>query len=571
MKKFFSFLFFFTIAFTGWAEISHAGVFVNIEILEEGVSYIKFKLSGHATENENIDWDFAPVYYEVFDQDEYILNGEQWLGEVANLYFDPNSPNLEPLEIDIWRNQYDNNLISSLSDPTVSDYDPGVFEGTNYEMRIHIGSWVQDTANINFLPSLGGDPDMNLGLAEAQEGFIVPEVILSGFTPGLEKTLFIDIREGQNILEEPVGPINYLFTGDTVVVPSEEGEVVHIGEPISIESLQENASVGANSFILRASVAGLEKSLLITTDETGIPVLLTPTTNPNNCTEGGGTYCLLEPIGTNSDQITKVNVETTFGSYLNAIFQIGVAMAGVFGVLLIVIGGITYMTSDVITKKSEGRDQIKKAILGVFLALMSWLLLNTIDFGLVDFEVGVYDNVSQQSGVVSNNLDNGSSSTCQAIASGATTAANNNLSTCNAPGTNGGNLACAWLVDTLIHQATGSYIGGSTGPQTYTPSLLSQLQGNSNYSLLGSINAPVTNNTQASTLAQSAQAGDIIISPTIPNQAVGHVGICVSGGCSSIVSNSSSQQAAAQNFTFSNWVTNYTNNNLYIFRHSSCS
>jgi hypothetical protein len=72
-------------------------------------------------------------------------------------------------------------------------------------------------------------------------------------------------------------------------------------------------------------------------------------------------------------------------------FQIGVALAGVIGVLLIVVGGFQYMTTDAIGKKEDGRKQILNAVYGVILALTAWLILNTINPGLLNFSIGAYE------------------------------------------------------------------------------------------------------------------------------------------------------------------------------------
>ena len=75
---------------------------------------------------------------------------------------------------------------------------------------------------------------------------------------------------------------------------------------------------------------------------------------------------------------------STMGGYLANIYTIGIGLAGVLAVLMIVIGGIQYIGSGMSPSgKSDAKDRITNAILGLLLALLSWLILNTIDPNLV--------------------------------------------------------------------------------------------------------------------------------------------------------------------------------------------
>lgn len=73
-----------------------------------------------------------------------------------------------------------------------------------------------------------------------------------------------------------------------------------------------------------------------------------------------------------------------FGSYLSKIYILGIGLAGVLAVLVIVIGGIQYIGSGMSPSgKTDAKEKITNAILGLLLALISWLILNTIDPNLV--------------------------------------------------------------------------------------------------------------------------------------------------------------------------------------------
>jgi hypothetical protein len=72
-------------------------------------------------------------------------------------------------------------------------------------------------------------------------------------------------------------------------------------------------------------------------------------------------------------------------TFINKIFQIGIRIAGVLAVLIVIFGGIQYMTTDAFQSKSEGKERIKRAMLGLGIALSSILILNTINPRITDF------------------------------------------------------------------------------------------------------------------------------------------------------------------------------------------
>src|SRR3989344_4644405 len=74
----------------------------------------------------------------------------------------------------------------------------------------------------------------------------------------------------------------------------------------------------------------------------------------------------------------ELNGGNNLSGYLSALFRIGIGVAAVLAVLMIMIGGFQYMGSDSVTSKSEGRERITGAILGLMLLLFSVVLLQTI-------------------------------------------------------------------------------------------------------------------------------------------------------------------------------------------------
>lgn len=122
-----------------------------------------------------------------------------------------------------------------------------------------------------------------------------------------------------------------------------------------------------------------------------LPQVLDATTktcvNPSTKT----TYKLLAPLpfmeGPDQTIDTLYNKDTNpcpFGKYLNILIKLFLGIAGVLAVIMIVWGGIQYMTSELASSKEEGKKSITNAILGLLLALGAWLILNTINPDLLN-------------------------------------------------------------------------------------------------------------------------------------------------------------------------------------------
>jgi len=109
-------------------------------------------------------------------------------------------------------------------------------------------------------------------------------------------------------------------------------------------------------------------------------VLLAPLPDPNNpgknLNSDGGFY----PSDTNS-----------LGRYLNLMIKIIIGLSAVMAGVMIVIGGMEYMTSELISSKEEGKKRIQGALLGLLLALGAYALLFTINPDLLNSDVAIPD------------------------------------------------------------------------------------------------------------------------------------------------------------------------------------
>src|SRR3989338_7018541 len=79
----------------------------------------------------------------------------------------------------------------------------------------------------------------------------------------------------------------------------------------------------------------------------------------------------------------------TFPDYITKIIPFILGFAAVLAVVMIVIGGIEYAVTEAIDAKADAKDRITQAILGLLLALISWLILSTINPELVNLKLNI--------------------------------------------------------------------------------------------------------------------------------------------------------------------------------------
>lgn len=97
-------------------------------------------------------------------------------------------------------------------------------------------------------------------------------------------------------------------------------------------------------------------------------------------------YVLLTKLPGLAESLPQDNI---LGKYVPAVFKILIGLSAVFAVLMIVIGGFQYMSTDAIQGKTAGRDRIKNAIYGLVLVIAAWLILNEINPNLLKFNLNI--------------------------------------------------------------------------------------------------------------------------------------------------------------------------------------
>jgi len=93
------------------------------------------------------------------------------------------------------------------------------------------------------------------------------------------------------------------------------------------------------------------------------------------------TYVPLEPNAFPGISMSSGNL----GVFLGQAFNWAIAVAVVAALVMIIWGGIEYMTTDSWSGKNDGKTKIQNALWGLGLALISWLILYTINPCLIDF------------------------------------------------------------------------------------------------------------------------------------------------------------------------------------------
>jgi hypothetical protein len=75
--------------------------------------------------------------------------------------------------------------------------------------------------------------------------------------------------------------------------------------------------------------------------------------------------------------VTDPNAD--FSSYINSLYVLSISVAALLAVIKIVIAGMKYMLSDIVTNKAEAKKDIEGAIIGLLVVLAAVLILTVIN------------------------------------------------------------------------------------------------------------------------------------------------------------------------------------------------
>ena len=102
-------------------------------------------------------------------------------------------------------------------------------------------------------------------------------------------------------------------------------------------------------------------------------------------------YYFLEPITTSDGGGTGRSFDASdtnaLAKYLNFMIKIFIGLCAVLAVIMMVIGGIEYMTSELVHSKEAGKSRMTNAIFGLIIALGAYALLYTINPDLLNTNI----------------------------------------------------------------------------------------------------------------------------------------------------------------------------------------
>lgn len=104
---------------------------------------------------------------------------------------------------------------------------------------------------------------------------------------------------------------------------------------------------------------------------------------------GGGLYAAFVPLsqGTESSPLLSGILRSeSLPQFLNGLFKFAIAIGAMLAVLQFARAGFMYMTSDVWSDKSHAKEILADTILGLFLLLAVWLILNTINPDILNLD-----------------------------------------------------------------------------------------------------------------------------------------------------------------------------------------
>ncbi len=99
-------------------------------------------------------------------------------------------------------------------------------------------------------------------------------------------------------------------------------------------------------------------------------------------------YTLLAPLP-GAEASFDPTSDGALGKYINLIIKLVIGISAVLAVVMIVMGGIEYMGSELISGKESGIERIQNAILGLLIALGAYALLNTINPDLLKSDINI--------------------------------------------------------------------------------------------------------------------------------------------------------------------------------------
>ena len=98
-------------------------------------------------------------------------------------------------------------------------------------------------------------------------------------------------------------------------------------------------------------------------------------------------YRPLAPIPGIKLDSTGAAVELDLPSYIRVLVRIAIGVIGILSVVMIIIGGVQYMSTDAFSGKEDGKERVTKALGGLLLAVVAVFILRTINPQLITLQI----------------------------------------------------------------------------------------------------------------------------------------------------------------------------------------
>lgn len=96
-------------------------------------------------------------------------------------------------------------------------------------------------------------------------------------------------------------------------------------------------------------------------------------------------FILLTPLFTFAQDplylvgIPGVDIGSDFNTYINALYKLSIAIAALLAVIKIIVAGLKWMLTDLITSKEDAKKDIQGAVLGLLIIIAAVIILETIN------------------------------------------------------------------------------------------------------------------------------------------------------------------------------------------------
>ena len=102
-------------------------------------------------------------------------------------------------------------------------------------------------------------------------------------------------------------------------------------------------------------------------------------------------FILLIPVvlfaQADSSKLVEIPIQGSddgLGGYINTLYFLAISIAAILAVIKLIIGGVKYMLTDVVTSKADAKSEIKGALLGLLLIISAFVILNTINGQIIE-------------------------------------------------------------------------------------------------------------------------------------------------------------------------------------------